>query len=299
MLPERRYSIRFASASAVAQITDLTHRIDVDTLGRMAAKTLETERDRVLQAVARPPGPVRRLRRQPPDRRVRADRPVHRRHRRRGRDRFRAPPRQQCRLAGHEGRQGGAGACHRAAALRAVDDRVVRRRQVDDRRPRGAEAPVARQAHLPAGRRQRPPRAQPGSRLHRPGPGRKHPPGGRGREADGRCRADRHRFLHLPVPVGARDGPGHGGRGGIRRDFRRRPHRCLRGARSEGAVREGPQGRSRQLHRVSIRPTSRRKTPTCASTRPSCRPTKRRTRCCGCWGPGDPAPRGSGSGITG
>ena len=40
MLPERRYSIRFADASAVAQVTDLVHRIDLDTLGRMAAKTL-------------------------------------------------------------------------------------------------------------------------------------------------------------------------------------------------------------------------------------------------------------------
>lgn len=33
MLPERPYLARFSSASAVAQITDLTHRIDVDTLG--------------------------------------------------------------------------------------------------------------------------------------------------------------------------------------------------------------------------------------------------------------------------
>ncbi len=40
MLPERRYAIRLADASAIAQITDLAHRIDVDTLGRMAAKTL-------------------------------------------------------------------------------------------------------------------------------------------------------------------------------------------------------------------------------------------------------------------
>ena len=40
MLPERPYLVRFASASAVAQVTDLTHRVDVDTLGRFAAKTL-------------------------------------------------------------------------------------------------------------------------------------------------------------------------------------------------------------------------------------------------------------------
>lgn len=41
MLPERPYLARFATASAVAQITDLTHRIDMDTLGRLAAKTLQ------------------------------------------------------------------------------------------------------------------------------------------------------------------------------------------------------------------------------------------------------------------
>ena len=41
MLPERLYLTRFASASAVAQVTDLTHRIDMDTLGRLAAKTLQ------------------------------------------------------------------------------------------------------------------------------------------------------------------------------------------------------------------------------------------------------------------
>ncbi|MCY3856043.1 MAG: adenylyl-sulfate kinase [Rhodospirillales bacterium] len=41
MLPERPYLARFASASAVAQITDLTYRIDMDTLGQLAAKTLQ------------------------------------------------------------------------------------------------------------------------------------------------------------------------------------------------------------------------------------------------------------------
>ena len=42
MLPERPYGFRFAGGSAVAQITDLTHRVDVDSLGRLAAKTLDT-----------------------------------------------------------------------------------------------------------------------------------------------------------------------------------------------------------------------------------------------------------------
>lgn len=41
MLPERSYSIRLACASGLARITDLTHRIDVNTRGRLASKTLE------------------------------------------------------------------------------------------------------------------------------------------------------------------------------------------------------------------------------------------------------------------
>ncbi len=41
MLPERPYRVRFAGGSAVAQITDLTHRVDFDGPGRLAAKTLE------------------------------------------------------------------------------------------------------------------------------------------------------------------------------------------------------------------------------------------------------------------
>jgi bifunctional enzyme CysN/CysC len=41
MLPERTYVIRLAAASATAQVTDLVHRIDVNTLEHLAAKTLE------------------------------------------------------------------------------------------------------------------------------------------------------------------------------------------------------------------------------------------------------------------
>ena len=40
MLPERPYGMRSANASAVAQVTDLAHRIDLDDLGHLAAKTL-------------------------------------------------------------------------------------------------------------------------------------------------------------------------------------------------------------------------------------------------------------------
>ena len=41
MLPERSYVARFASDQALARVTDLTHLIDVNSLDRHAAKTLE------------------------------------------------------------------------------------------------------------------------------------------------------------------------------------------------------------------------------------------------------------------
>jgi bifunctional enzyme CysN/CysC len=40
MLPERTYVARFAAANATAQITDLVHQVDVNTLDQLAAKTL-------------------------------------------------------------------------------------------------------------------------------------------------------------------------------------------------------------------------------------------------------------------
>ena len=41
MLPERTYIARFATASATARVTDLTHAVDVNTLDKLAAKRLE------------------------------------------------------------------------------------------------------------------------------------------------------------------------------------------------------------------------------------------------------------------
>ena len=67
------------------------------------------------------------------------------------------------------------------------------------RQSRREEAAPDEPAHLPARRRQCPPWAQQGSRLHRGRPHREHPPCRRGRQADGRCRADRHHCLHLAV----------------------------------------------------------------------------------------------------
>ena len=206
MLPERSYLARFASASALARVTDLVHRVDVDTLGRLAAKTLALNEIGYCKiSLDRPVpfdshGKIRRT-----GAFVLIDRST-KRNRGRGQDRLRTPPRRQPRLAGTEDRQGGAGAGHRPETLRPLADRPFGSRKVDHRRPTGTEAASARQAHLCARRRQRPARAEPGPGLHRPGPGGKHPPGLRSRQADGRCRADGDRLLYLSVPIGTGDG---------------------------------------------------------------------------------------------
>ena len=43
MLPERTYAIQIGTASATAQVTDLVHRVDADTLKHLAAKKLEAD----------------------------------------------------------------------------------------------------------------------------------------------------------------------------------------------------------------------------------------------------------------
>ena len=43
MIPERTYSIRFANKLISVQITDLSYKIEVDTLSRLAAKTLNLD----------------------------------------------------------------------------------------------------------------------------------------------------------------------------------------------------------------------------------------------------------------
>ena len=97
-------------------------------------------------------------------------------------------------------------------------------------------------AHLPARRRQRPPRPQPRPGLHRRRPRREHPPRRRGREADGRRRPDRAGVVHLAVPRRAADGARAVRRGRVHRGVRRHAARGGRAARRQGPVHEGARG---------------------------------------------------------
>ncbi len=148
-----------------------------------------TQRDRGVRARARSHDRVRSLLGEPRHGRLRADRPDHERHGRRRDAQLRAAPLAQRPLAGDRHRQAGAREAQGPATVSAVADRPFRSGEIDDRQPRREEAPQPRTPHLPAGRRQRPPGPQQGPWVHRRGPGREHPPRGRGGDADGRCRA--------------------------------------------------------------------------------------------------------------
>ena len=89
---------------------------------------------------------------------------------------------------------------------------------------------MRRATDLPARRRQRAPRPQPGPRLLRCRPRGEHPPRGRGGEADGGCGPHRARLLHLALPLRAPDGARAGGRGRVHRDLRRHSLRKPRSA---------------------------------------------------------------------
>ena len=91
--------------------------------------------------------------------------------------------------------------------------------------------------HLPARRRQRPPRPEQGPRLHRGRPGREHPPRRRGGQADGRRRPDRAGVVHLAVPGRAAMARGAGRRGRVRRGLRRHAAGGGRAARRQGPLR--------------------------------------------------------------
>ena len=104
-------------------------------------------------------------------------------------------------------------------------------------------------AHLQPGRRQHPPRPQPGSRLHGCRPRREHPPRRRGGQALRRCRADRPLLLHLALPGGASDGAGHARSRRVRGGLRRHADRRVHAPRPERPLCQGAGRKDPELHR--------------------------------------------------
>ena len=160
----------------------------------------------------------------------------------------------------------------------AVVHRPVGRRQVDHRQPGREAAARARPAHLPARRRQRPPRPEPGPRLHRRRPRREHPPRRRGGEADGRRRPDRAGVVHLAVPRRA----AHGARAVRARASSSRSSSTRRSTMAEQRDRRACTRRrgaaSSRTSPASTRPTRRPSIPRSTSTRPGTVPRNRLPR---------------------
>ena len=92
--------------------------------------------------------------------------------------------------------------------------------------------------HHDPGRRQRPPRAEPRPGLHRGRPRGEHPPRRRGREAVRRSRADRAGVVHLALPRRAHAGA----RGGGGRTSSWRSSSIRRWTNAAGAIRRGCTG---------------------------------------------------------
>ncbi len=161
MLPGRPYWLKIGTKQVSATITEPKYKVNVNTLEHLAAKKLELNEIGICNVSLDQPIAFDPYHAVPRDRLVHPDRPAHQCHGRRGHDPLCPAPFAEHPLAGarreHEVARGVEG----PAACGAVADGPVGRRQVDDRQPGREAAAGPRQAHLPARRRQRPPRLEP------------------------------------------------------------------------------------------------------------------------------------------
>ncbi len=152
MLPGRRYLVKIGGPTVGATVDQPKYQVNVNTLEHMAAKTLELNEIGVCnlnleQAVPFDPYT---------DNRdmggfILIDR-HDQQHRRRRAHPLRAPPGRQRALAGHRGGRDRARHAQGPTPCRGVVHRTLRRRQVDHRQHRRAQAARGRPAHLPARR---------------------------------------------------------------------------------------------------------------------------------------------------
>ena len=189
MLPGRPYVIKAGTTTVPGTIETIKHKVNVNTMEHVAAKTPRAQRDRRLQPRTRHADRLRALQGEPPPRVLHHHRPLLQQHGRHGPHPLRAAPRRQHPLAGARREQGVARRPRGPEARRPVVHRTFGCRQVDHRQSRREEAARRRPHDLSARRRQCPPRPEPRPRLHRCRPRREHPPRRRSGEADGRCRA--------------------------------------------------------------------------------------------------------------
>ena len=270
MLPGRPYLMKIGTKTVTATITELKHKINVNTLEQAGRHEAGAQRDRRVQHRARPADRLRSLRREPRHRRLHPDRPHQQRHgRRRGCCTSRCAARRTCtgRRSTSTSRRAppsrarrpaccGSPACP-GAGKSTIANLVEKRLHAAGRHTYLLDGDNVRH-----GLNKR-------SGLHRRRPRREHPPRGRGREADGRRRADRAGVVHLAVPRRAPDGARLLGEPGeFIEVFVDTPLAVAEAARSQGPVQEGARAATSRTSPASTRPTSRRRTPRSASTPP-------------------------------
>ena len=200
MLPGRPYLLRAGTAQAMAQVTELKHKINVNSLEHQAAKTLGLNEIGVCNLSFDRPLALDPYKILPRMRQLHPGRPRHQSDGRRRHGRVLVAPRRQHRVAAAVDRQAAAQRDQGPETVRAVVHRPVRRGQIHHRQCPRKAARRSGPPHLHARWRQCAPRAQQGSGLHRCRPRREHPPRGRGGETHGRCRPHRARLVHFAVP---------------------------------------------------------------------------------------------------
>ncbi len=199
LLPKRSYLLKIGTRVVGAQITDLKYKLNIESLERLAAKTLELNDiaycnislDRQIAF-----DPYRELRKGG----LHSDRSLHpcdggRRH-----NRFRPAACVQPDPSQVSGRQTGTLGSEEPEGLRPVADRAVWSGQIHDGQRRGAAPARPGPAQLCPGRRQPAPRADQGSRFHRGRPRRKRAAHRRGRQVVRRRWPDRARLGDLTFP---------------------------------------------------------------------------------------------------
>ena len=250
MLPGRSYFLKIGARTTPASITELKHRVDVNSREHLAAKTLalneigfcniattlpvafdpyEDNHDTGLVHPHRPRAPTRPRRRAWSRIGLRRATNIHRHDYAVTREAHAALKHQKPAVLWFTGLSG---------AGKSTIANIVERKLHRARRPYRA-----------ARRRQRPPRAQQGPRLHRRRPRREHPPRRRSGAADDRRRPHRADLVHLAVPRRAAARARHRGGGRVHRDFRRHDARSGDRARPQGPLQACAEGRDQEFHR--------------------------------------------------
>ena len=140
LLPGRAYVLKSGPQTTIATITELKHKINVNTLEHQAGKTLELNEVGFCNLSLSQPLRIRPLQAQPRDGRLHPDRSLHRCDAGRRHDRVWSASRDQHQMAGDGGRQGCARRAEGPDPLRVVAHGIIRGRQVDRGEP-GGEAP--------------------------------------------------------------------------------------------------------------------------------------------------------------